>query len=46
VIWYKLLQKGSFQRGEIEKALLDRREFLMLLEGVTPRRIQKRFKLP
>lgn len=45
VIWYKLLQKGCFSRGKIEKALLDRREFLMLLEGVTPKRIQKRFKL-
>lgn len=45
VIWYKLLQKGSFPKGKMEKALIDRREFLMLLEGITPKRVQKRFRV-
>ena len=43
-IWYKRLEKGSFilQKPESE---LDRKEFLMLLEGITPKRLQKRFKI-
>jgi len=43
-IWYKRLEKGTFASktaGEI-----DRRSFLMLLEGVTPKRLQKRWNLP
>lgn len=41
-IWYKRLEKGSFHahaRGNI----LDRREFLMLLEGITPQKIRPDF---
>lgn len=43
-IWYKRLEKGTFFskiHGEI-----DRRGFLMLLEGVTPKRLQKRWRKP
>ena len=40
-IWYKRLEKGSFSSknyGEI-----DRRKFFMMLEGVTPKSLQKRW---
>lgn len=43
-IWWKRLEKGSF-RLRIEKKLIDRKEFFMLLEGITPQRIQTRFKI-
>lgn len=43
-IWFKRLEKGSFA-SKSEQSFLDRKEFLMLLEGITPHRIQKRFKL-
>lgn len=39
VIWYKRLQKGSFAHAT-ENKCLDRREFLMLLEGITPKKIR------
>jgi transposase len=44
-IWWKRLEKGSFRLLGIDRALIDRREFFMLLEGITPHKIQKRFKL-
>lgn len=40
-IWYKRLEKGTFSRKSTDQELMERREFLMLLEGVTPHRIQK-----
>ena len=43
-IWWKRLEKGSFRLLGIERAIIDRREFFMLLEGITPHKIQKRFK--
>ena len=43
-IWLKRLEKGSFRLLGIEKTLIDRREFFMLLEGITPQKLQKRFK--
>ena len=43
-IWYKRLEKGTFSR-KINQECLDRKSFLMLLEGVTPLKIQKRFSL-
>jgi transposase len=42
-IWYKRLEKGSFLRQKNSSPTLDRRAFLMLLEGVTPEKIQSRF---
>jgi transposase len=43
-IWWKRLEKGSFRLLGIDRALIDRREFFMLLEGITPYKLQKRFK--
>ncbi len=45
-IWWKRLEKGSFRLLGIDRTLIDRKEFFMLLEGITPCRIQKRFKIP
>lgn len=42
-IWYKRLERGSF-RKDCKKNVLDRREFLMMLEGVIPQKIQGRFQ--
>jgi transposase len=42
-IWYKRLERGHFIRNG--KPLLNRREFLMLLEGITPKSLQKRYTL-
>jgi transposase len=44
-IWLKRLEKGSFYLLGIDRALIDRKEFFMLLEGITPHRVQKRFKI-
>ena len=44
-IWWKRLEKGSFRLLGIDKALIDRREFFMLLEGISPKKLQKRFKI-
>lgn len=44
VIWYKRLEKGSFSRCNLEGFLIDRRAFLIMLEGIVPKRLQKRFK--
>jgi transposase len=40
-IWYKRLEKGSFYRNTQQS--LDRREFLMLLEGIEPKKIRPNF---
>jgi transposase len=45
VIFYKRLEKGSFNTKNKTSSLLLRREFLMLLEGITPKRLQCRFSL-
>ncbi len=44
VIYFKRLEKGSF-RWKDNSSVLDRRTFLMLLEGITPKRLQPRFSL-
>lgn len=44
-IWHKRLEKGSFPKYRSEQALMDRRDFFMMLEGVIPRQMQKRFKI-
>lgn len=41
-IWYKRLERGTFS-GNLQKQTLDRREFLMLLEGVTPQKMRPKF---
>ncbi len=45
VIFYKRLERGSFIRKWNSQDHLDRRTFLMLLEGVEPKRLNKRFSL-
>lgn len=44
-IWYKRLEKGKFLKKNHEKISINRREFFMLLEGVTPQKIQPRYQL-
>lgn len=44
-IWWKRLEKGSFRLLGIDKFLIDRKEFFMLLEGITPKKIQSRFRV-
>ncbi|MBM3192258.1 MAG: IS66 family insertion sequence element accessory protein TnpB [Chlamydiae bacterium] len=41
-IWNKRLERGSFPKDLLQKQM-DRRSFLMLLEGVVPRKICRRF---
>jgi len=43
-IWYKRLEKGSFRQKK-NQFLMSRREFFMLLEGITPKRIQSRYNI-
>jgi len=45
-IWHKRLEAGRFARLKSGKLLIDRREFLMLMEGITPKRLQKRHQIP
>lgn len=45
IIWFKRLEKGSFSFKWGSKTSIDRKSFLLLLEGVIPKRIQKRFSL-
>lgn len=42
-IWYKMLEKGRFSRGTLIEGQISRTELLMLLEGITPKKIQKRW---
>ena len=44
VIFYKRLEKESFSTKDETSSLL-RRDFIMLMEGITPKRLQKRFSL-
>jgi len=44
-IWHKRLEKGSFRTNETQKIQLERKEFFMLLEGIKPMRLQRRFSL-
>jgi transposase len=45
VIWFKRLEKGTFAWKWGDQAILDRRTFLMILEGVTPKRLQVRHSI-
>jgi transposase len=44
-IWYKCLEKGTFLRERLGSVPLNRRELMLLLEGVTPKKIQARFSV-
>ena len=44
-IWHKRLEKGTFSKRNIKEPAIDRREFFMLLEGITPRRLGQRYKI-
>lgn len=44
VIYFKRLEQGTFCCKE-KDVVLNRRAFLMLLEGITPKRLQARFAL-
>ena len=43
VIWSKRLEKGSFASSKALSSSISRREFLMLLEGITPKRLNRRY---
>ena len=45
VIWYKRLEQGTFSACFSGHNELSRQQFTMLLEGVVPRRLNKRFSL-
>jgi len=45
VIFYKRLEKGTFAWKPGSAIVLDRRSFLMMLEGVVPKRLNLRFSL-
>lgn len=44
-IWYKRLEKGRFPKLRNGSASISRREFFMLMEDITPKRIGKRFSI-
>ena len=44
-IWNKRLDKGHFSKKHLNESLMNRREFLMLLEGITPKRLHKRIEI-
>ena len=45
VVWFKRLEKGTYSWRWSEVSTLDRRSFLMLLEGVVPKRLQVRHNI-
>ena len=45
-LYYKRLEQGTFRVSWSGHVQLTRREFTMLVEGVVPRRLHRRFKLP
>ena len=45
VIWFKRLEKGTFAWKWGSDSTIDRRTFLMLLEGVTPKKLQARYTI-
>lgn len=45
VIWFKRLEKGLFVLAENSESQIDRRAFLMMLEGIVPKRMQARYTL-
>ncbi len=45
-LYYKRLEQGTFRVSWTGHVELTRREFTMLMEGVVPRRLYRRFELP
>lgn len=43
-IWYKRLEKGRFLLRNISSKQIERKDFLMLLEGIVPKVLNKRYK--
>lgn len=43
-IWAKRLEKGRFPKNKQGSLTIERRDFFMMLEGVIPKRVQKRYK--
>ena len=43
-IWAKRLRKGCFRKLDGDSKNISRRELTMLLEGITPKRLNKRFE--
>ena len=41
-IWQKRLEKGRFPKQKEQAPLMSRRNFLMLMEGIVPKRMHKR----
>jgi len=44
-IWYKRLEQGTFSGCFNGRQELSRQQFVLLLEGVVPQRLSKRFSL-
>ncbi len=44
-IWFKRVEKGSFAWKWGSGQQMDRRQFLMLLEGIIPKRLQLRYRV-
>lgn len=44
-IWQKRLEKGRYPKQKQTCPLMNRRSFLMLMEGVVPKRVHKRLDL-
>lgn len=44
-IWQKRLEKGRFPKQTESDPLMSRRNFLMLLEGVVPKRVHRRLSI-
>ncbi len=45
VIWYKRLEQGIFPKQNNVSSILSRKEFFMVLEGIIPQRINKRYQI-
>jgi len=44
-IWYKRLEQGTFSQCFQSHRQLSRQQFVMLLEGIVPKRLSRRFSL-
>ena len=44
-IWAKRLEKGRFPKSKNEKPVIERKDFFMMLEGIVPKRMHKRYRV-